>query len=174
MMTKKINKGHQNATNQSAASKADGIKRLTKRFGHLNKLVSERQTKFIPMGDLPSSVLAYIDDKWLPKNIDRNACKVTKNIIYAPHNINLRNDLNTLLGVINKPIKDKRKFDEHERRIAELEIQVKNLAAENLKLEHKYGKIIKELTDELAESENVRKRFKDIIENKKNVLSFPQ
>jgi len=171
-MTKKINKGHENAGNHSQYTKAEATKRLAKRIQVLTDLVSERIKGFIPMGDLPNTMIGFIEDDWIPNDIDKSTCDVTKNIVYASHNSDLKSDIGTQLNLINNPVKNRKKFDIQEIEIKDLTEQIKNLAAENLRLESRYGKAIEELKNALADSEEIRERYKNIIGKNQNIVPF--
>ncbi|HBH7879292.1 TPA: hypothetical protein KDX74_003953 [Vibrio parahaemolyticus] len=174
-MNKKINKGHENVTKQSAASKAEGTTRFKKRLDLLQGLIQARKEAFIPMGDLPHSISSFMDgNDWLPEGTDIEACKVTKNLVYATHNILLRKELEKAILVIKKPVLDKKKFNEQDMRIKELEMKVVNLAATNLKLENKYKSLIDSLRLTLEQAESDRDRYKQLLDNKASVIPFPR
>ncbi|HHY0496728.1 hypothetical protein P3596_19975 [Vibrio parahaemolyticus] len=166
-----------NLSKQSAQSHTKGIKAFTARLNCLNKIVIDRKANFIPMGDLPSAITAfYEEDTWIPESEDKESMKVTKNVIYAKHEQNevLLKDLKLLLEDIKSPRSTKKVFDEQELEIKKLENQVKNLAAENLRIEIKYKNIIDRLKAELQISETNKNRYKQLLENNSEVIPFPK
>ncbi|HHC7359627.1 TPA: hypothetical protein ACN30T_003017 [Vibrio parahaemolyticus] len=164
-----------NLSKQSAQAHANGVKAFDARVKCLNDIVVDRKEKFIPMGDLPSTVITfYDDDAWIPDSLDKESMIVTKNIVYAkkPQNEKLLEKLKELLIIIKAPSSTKAVFDQQELKIKNLNSKIKVLAAENLKIESKYKKIIDDLKTELQVSETNKNRYKDLLENNSKVIPF--
>lgn len=100
--------------------------------------------------------------------------KITKNIIYAKHteNASLLERLNELLEDIKKPRSTRRIFDQKEQEIQKLENKIRNLCAENLRIEMKYQRIIDDLRRDLDVSETSKNRYKQLLENNSAVIPF--
>lgn len=176
-MTQQNRNSLNNLAKQSANARAQGVRAFTSRLNCLSDIVTERKAAFIPMGDLPSKVRSFYEtDGWIPDAQDRASMKITKNIIYAKHteNATLLERLNELLEDIKKPRSTRLIFDQQEQEIQKLENKIRNLCAENLRIEMKYQRIIDDLRRDLEVSETNKNRYKQLLENNSAVIPFPK
>ena len=81
--------------------------------------------------------------------------------------------LNELLEDIKKPRSTRLIFDQQEQEIQTLENKIRNLCAENLRIEMKYQRIIDDLRRDLEVSETNKNRYKQLLENNSAVIPFP-
>lgn len=164
-----------NLAEQSSLKHAKGVKAFTSRLDCLSEIVAQRKLNLMPMGDLPSAVKSFIEnDEWIPSSKDKESLKTSKNIVYGTHeqNVALFQELKRLLSEITKPRSSKKALDQQTLEIKKLEAKVRVLCAENLRIELKYQQMIDKLKSELQVSESHRIRYKQLLENKSDVIQL--
>ena len=132
-------------------------KELEAKVEFFTRLVEERISAQLPMGDFPKNASQFL--KWTPDGFS----EINRGTFYQAHNDRYKHAVEKLCRQVKTPPILNSEADRYEHEIKNLKKQISGLASVNLKLRGKVKKITDQMQFVVADKDKEIKRLKGLI-----------
>lgn len=150
----------------SKSIKNQASEAIESKVNYLEKLVKQRVSDQLPMGDLPNNITGFL--AWAPTGFD----KTNKGTLYQEHNKEYKDAVDELFVTIKNPPILRSEADRYELKLKELDKQLSGLADVNHKLRETNKQIREDMCLAVQDKDSEIKRLKNLLATSKNVRSM--